>query len=687
MSRTAGDSALAVAVAVDIAAAGDDHLDDDDDILENPCPICFENEDDLSVADHDKLSTADQGSPLTCYSCGFMICGKCNTDETQLLENLAYKCPQCTALYRSMYDIDSAGRYKSGWKCLNPKYREPGRHTRVIQHGLGLQSLFGKGTEKSVKLGIELLSRAARAGYGASVPWLLAIHRGHKDKALGFERNLSEMSRWSRFQAESLSSSGRAADQYTLAMRYNDFYDELNALAGESNVQEAVRLFRLAADQGHAESMYELGRLYRFKRRAPYISDEASTTALHWYRQALNHGHLNAAFELGELLEIEDDHLGAHQVYLAAAMQGHAGAAFQLAQLLTKFASGSKPEQLCGLSYDFVEAMRWWHESAERGFMKAQLKLGYIYMYETHRVPTIRNPSEASKWFRRAAEEHQSNEGCFELGNYYARMLECGECVHFWTTAACRRHNESQVMLWKMYTSKEDIAEILPYECRALFLESKPVLMHPKSSSALYGYTPWCLPGRLAPVDPEKAFRRCKMVAVGHWEYDPDDVDAYESATYKECDSRESIFILGCMHFCGYGTPKDVYEASRYWTYLLHISQGELTTPECESYWGAPMVGALSDHLLVTYEKLEELEIRSPQENAWPFYEWGNQIPLIEPPVHYPVDEDEYPATVWHPPDRGQKILEGFNLYDWKSFMVQVMKEERRHLRNPCKYG
>ena len=43
--------------------------DDDDDEIENPCPICLDNEDDATV--DGKMNGA-------CYACGQSYCGACN---------------------------------------------------------------------------------------------------------------------------------------------------------------------------------------------------------------------------------------------------------------------------------------------------------------------------------------------------------------------------------------------------------------------------------------------------------------------------------------------------------------------------------------------------------------------------------------------------------------------------------
>ena len=59
--------------------------------------------------------------------------------------------------------------------------------------------------------------------------------------------------------------------------------------------KEAVKWFRLAADQGHAAGMYNLGFMYRNGRGVPKDDKEA----VKWYRLAADQGDAKAQYNLG----------------------------------------------------------------------------------------------------------------------------------------------------------------------------------------------------------------------------------------------------------------------------------------------------------------------------------------------------------------------------------------------------
>eukprot|EP00729_Bicosta_minor_P017331 gene17331-biopygen7477 len=71
-----GGGGKAAAAAVDV---------DDDDEIENPCPICLDNEDDATV---------DGKFPGMCFACGQSYCGACKAGG---LADRSPNCPTCRA--------------------------------------------------------------------------------------------------------------------------------------------------------------------------------------------------------------------------------------------------------------------------------------------------------------------------------------------------------------------------------------------------------------------------------------------------------------------------------------------------------------------------------------------------------------------------------------------------------------
>ena len=104
---------------------------------------------------------------------------------------------------------------------------------------------------------------------------------------------------------------------------------------------EAVRRYRLAAEQGHAVAQFELG--YAYATGVGVSQDYAK--AARWYRLAAEQGNAKAQFELGNMY--------------------HEGK---------------------GVLQDFAEAVRWYRLAAEQGNAKAQGDLGLMY-HEGYGVP------------------------------------------------------------------------------------------------------------------------------------------------------------------------------------------------------------------------------------------------------------------------------------------------------------
>lgn len=90
-----------------------------EDEIENPCPICLDNEDDATV---------DGTTFGMCSACGQMYCGACNES------GLAYRSPNCPTC-RAPLIVSVKENSKRYWKLVHG--RSPGRYTLVAQTKLG----------------------------------------------------------------------------------------------------------------------------------------------------------------------------------------------------------------------------------------------------------------------------------------------------------------------------------------------------------------------------------------------------------------------------------------------------------------------------------------------------------------------------------------------------------------------
>jgi TPR repeat protein len=135
----------------------------------------------------------------------------------------------------------------------------------------------------------------------------------------------------------------------------------------EKNRDEAMRWYRLAADQGQPEAMASLGRLL-LQERGP----EARESAWQWLRQAVRFNDRDGQYHLGWLLAqpgAAQDDAQAFQLFLKAADQGHVGAQVAVA---THLLAGR------GVAKDWKAASGWLARAAVTQDPVANYLLGRI---------------------------------------------------------------------------------------------------------------------------------------------------------------------------------------------------------------------------------------------------------------------------------------------------------------------
>jgi hypothetical protein len=126
---------------------------------------------------------------------------------------------------------------------------------------------------------------------------------------------------------------------------------------------EAVRLFRLAADQGLSRAQHILGGCYDDGSGV----DQDYAEAVRWYRLAANQGDACAQCRLGVCYDdgigVDQDHAEAVRWYRLATNQGHADAQYNL---------GVCYQHGTGVDQDHAEAVRWYQLAANQGYENAQ---------------------------------------------------------------------------------------------------------------------------------------------------------------------------------------------------------------------------------------------------------------------------------------------------------------------------
>jgi TPR repeat protein len=265
--------------------------------LQNPCPICLDNED-----NDDEFGM--------CNSCGQMYCGKCNMMEGGMgsLDN----CPTC----RAVLDVSDQEEVRRLWCLLE---RPCGRYTPVAQDSLGSFYENGTGVDQDYTEAARLFRLAADQGHANSLMKLaLCYIRG-----TGVDQNHPEAVRLYRLAADQ----GYASAQTFLATSY------ATGMGVDQDYAEAVRVYRLAVNQGYAPAQYMLGMC--IQKGAGVDQDHIEAVRL--YQLAANQGDADARYRLGVCYEngagVDEDHAEAVRFYRLAADQGSADAQQSLARL------------------------------------------------------------------------------------------------------------------------------------------------------------------------------------------------------------------------------------------------------------------------------------------------------------------------------------------------------------------
>lgn len=174
----------------------------------------------------------------------------------------------------------------------------------------------------------------------------------------------------------------------------------------KARLDELVVGIHTAAEQGDANSQFQLGQMYEKGTKVR----RNENMARQWYRLAAEQGHVSAQFNLGRLMQ-DKNVAESLKWFLEADSRGHNSAALYLGRIYV----GGGVEML----KDVKAAVKWFLKAADpaRGFhpsAEAQLELGHIYR-KGDGVP--KDEDQAITWYRRAA-----NQGHSIAGSWYHGM-------------------------------------------------------------------------------------------------------------------------------------------------------------------------------------------------------------------------------------------------------------------------
>ena len=211
--------------------------------------------------------------------------------------------------------------------------------------------------------------------------WLDAAEQGHSERF--------------RF-CQAAANAGHTRGQFFLGHFYQ------HGIGTPADIQTALRLFHLSAEQGYVHAQCRLGILYS---EGNFGIEKDPEVAVQWLRLAASQNDLVARSRLADFLvngEGVKQNIGEAVQILGELSQeslehpkGEPSSQYRLGVLLTnKEYAGSNPK----------EGIKWLRKSAEQSFAPAQAALGMLY-YNGFEDTVKQNLKEARNWFRKAAKK------------------------------------------------------------------------------------------------------------------------------------------------------------------------------------------------------------------------------------------------------------------------------------------
>ncbi len=142
----------------------------------------------------------------------------------------------------------------------------------------------------------------------------------------------------------------------------DELFEQGKQAYDDQNYNEAAKLFRQAAEEGHAKSQYYMGLLCEYGDGVTQSDEDA----VNWYRQAADQGDPASQTNLGWM-----------------------------------YSKGR------GLAQSYEEAVNWYRKAADQGFAMAQNNLGIMY---NSGQGVAKDPTSAVEWYKKSADQGYANQ-------------------------------------------------------------------------------------------------------------------------------------------------------------------------------------------------------------------------------------------------------------------------------------
>ena len=258
------------------------------------------------------------------------------------------------------------------------------------------------------------------------------------------------------------------------------------------NIELAVKYYKLAADQGHTEAQYSLGKIYAEGQYALTVSVFSSTSwitgwqpsitydynlAHYYYKKAADQGHIEAQYKVGKMYEIgqgvDKDIPIAFKYYELAADQGQVDATLSLRALRNRvgkvccdrankyaksllFAKGSSISREHELEYLNLAYKDYY--SAFIGYDIISTHQDLIFVYKLgKRCENFKNYKLAFKYYELAADQGHDN-AQHDLGYMYQKgkgvIIDIEKSIHYYKKSAEQENVAAQNNLGHIFKNK-----------------------------------------------------------------------------------------------------------------------------------------------------------------------------------------------------------------------------------------
>ncbi len=249
-------------------------------------------------------------------------------------------------------------------------------HSVAAMYNIGHSYEYGNGVDEDLKEAMNWYTKAANKGY-KSAQYRLGLIYDYREEEIG------------NIKAH-ITHDGRA------------HYDEKKKyFPCQYNKGEAMKWFRMAAEQGHTEAQYELGCLLSYKKGC---EEESFKWMLKAAEQGLRIAQYCIAKNYSEGFGVKANSYEAFNWYKKVAEQNDGYSMYKV---------GLYFEKGWGTTKDVNEAVKWYKKSAEKGDNSGKCALGRCYEFG---IGVPKNIEEAVKWYRKCPPHFEAGEALKRLG-------------------------------------------------------------------------------------------------------------------------------------------------------------------------------------------------------------------------------------------------------------------------------